>query len=287
MEKVYEELDEVKADLQRCLREKDFVLKRLNEANDKLRTDGEEKNRGFEKERRKLVVALDEAGETSIDLEQKSNVYRAEIEGLKGTLAVAEKKKIEAERIMIQLIVREEREKRQSRYVGAAIREKLFLLAAEQTRNNMESNNEVYAMLKGLVRNIYFPFDIESNTAISVAREMVEELEMDDRDVTKIANMIDGEIASLVPDWRSGLGFESSLCNCTSNRSAIDFNVRQCCTNMCGEKHGRFEEITSGLHNFGKALYSHGKMTFSLSFVNMCRIIYSNADKPRNITVII
>lgn len=93
-------------DLQRCLREKDFVLKRLNEANDKLRTDGEEKNRGFEKERRKLVVALDEAGETSIDLEQKSNVYRAEIEGLKGTLAVAEKKKIEAERIMIQLIVR-------------------------------------------------------------------------------------------------------------------------------------------------------------------------------------
>ncbi|CDY29617.1 BnaA05g15530D [Brassica napus] len=44
----------------------------------------------------------------------------------------------------------EEREKRRSRYVGAAIREKLFLLAAEQTRNNMESNNEVYAMLKGL-----------------------------------------------------------------------------------------------------------------------------------------
>ena len=100
------ELKRTNEDLQRCLREKDFVLKRLNEANDKLRTDGEEKNRGFEEERRKLVVALDEAGETSIDLEQKSNVYRAEIEGLKGTLAVAEKKKIEAERIMIQLIVR-------------------------------------------------------------------------------------------------------------------------------------------------------------------------------------
>ena len=104
-------------------------------------------------------------------------------------------------------------------------------------------------LIAGLVRNIYFPFDIESDTAISVAREMVEELEMDDRDVTKIANMIDGEIASLVPDWRSGLGFESSFCNCASNRSAIDFNVRQCCRNICGEKHGRFEEITSGVNN--------------------------------------
>ncbi|KAF8105531.1 hypothetical protein N665_0157s0106 [Sinapis alba] len=102
---------------------------------------------------------------------------------------------------------------------------------------------------EGLVRNIYFPFDIESDTAISVAREMVEELEMDDRDVTKIANMIDGEIASLVPNWRSGLGLESSFCNCASNRSGIDFNVRQCCRNMCGEKHGRFEEITTGVNH--------------------------------------
>ncbi|CAH8359794.1 unnamed protein product [Eruca vesicaria subsp. sativa] len=101
---------------------------------------------------------------------------------------------------------------------------------------------------EGLVRNIYFPFDIESDTAISVAREMVEELEMDDRDVTKIANMIDGEIASLVPNWRSGLGLESMFCNCAPNSSTIDSNLRQCCRNRCGEKHGRFEEITSGLN---------------------------------------
>ncbi|CAH2044572.1 unnamed protein product [Thlaspi arvense] len=99
---------------------------------------------------------------------------------------------------------------------------------------------------EGLVRNIYFPFDIETDTAISVAREMVEELEMDDRDVTKIANMIDGEIASLVPEWTSCLEF----CNCASNRSTVGsvmgFNVRQCCRNGCEEKHGRFEEITFG-----------------------------------------
>uniref|UniRef100_M4CMG3 non-specific serine/threonine protein kinase n=1 Tax=Brassica campestris TaxID=3711 RepID=M4CMG3_BRACM len=265
MEKVYEELDEVKA------------------ANEKLRGDFRAKTKLLENLKKVQNKQLIEIQEARSVIEKQGyafrNSLRSDFVNCNHVAALPSG--------VSSGFDSEEREKRRSRYVGAAIREKLFLLAAEQTRNNMESNNEVYAMLEGLVRNIYFPFDIESDTAISVAREMVEELEMDDRDVTKIANMIDGEIASLVPDWRSGLGFESSLCNCASNRSAIDFNVRQCCTNMCGEKHGRFEEITSGLHNFGKALYSHGKMTFSLSFVNMCRIIYSNADKPRNITVII
>ncbi|VVA96462.1 unnamed protein product [Arabis nemorensis] len=86
---------------------------------------------------------------------------------------------------------------------------------------------------EGRVRNIYFPFDIEIDTAISVATEMVEELEMDDRDVTKIAKMIDGEIASLVPSWRSSLDF----CSCISNRSSVDsvtdFSMMQCCRSLC------------------------------------------------------
>ncbi|CAG7882054.1 unnamed protein product [Brassica rapa] len=120
---------------------------------------------------------------------------------------------------------------------------------------------------EGRVRNIYFPFDIETDTALSVATEMVAELDMDDHGVTKIANMIDGEISRLVPSWRPGPAFEESLAaaaaaananicsNCVSNRtsmgSVMDFlrtnpgaNVAQCCRNGCGETHGRFEEIT-------------------------------------------
>ncbi|KAF8045746.1 hypothetical protein N665_4486s0004 [Sinapis alba] len=122
---------------------------------------------------------------------------------------------------------------------------------------------------EGRVRNIYFPFDIETDTALSVATEMVAELDMDDHGVTKIANMIDGEISRLVPSWRPGPEFEESLAaaaaaaaananicsNCVSNRtsmgSVMDFlrtnpgaNVAQCCRNGCGETHGRFEEIT-------------------------------------------
>ncbi|KAK6130290.1 hypothetical protein DH2020_035962 [Rehmannia glutinosa] len=112
------------------------------------------------------------------------------------------------------------------------------------------------------VRNIYFPFDIETDTALSVATEMVAELDITDQDVTKIAEMIDGEIASLVPEWKSGFGLEESLnlkngscCqNCASDDSITGYlsshrpgkslQVVQCSKHGCGSVHGRFEEIT-------------------------------------------
>ncbi|XP_026449955.1 probable serine/threonine-protein kinase WNK9 [Papaver somniferum] len=121
---------------------------------------------------------------------------------------------------------------------------------------------------EGHIRNIYFPFDIEEDTAFSVATEMVGELDITDQDVTKIADMIDGEIAALVPDWRPGPGMDetprfanASFCqNCASTRtstgSLIDYhsfsnpdtnNVQplQCSQHGCAAAmHGRFEEIT-------------------------------------------
>nr|XP_019704332.1 probable serine/threonine-protein kinase WNK3 [Elaeis guineensis] len=56
----------------------------------------------------------------------------------------------------------------------------------------------------GQVRNIHFPFDIEVDTAISVATEMVAELDLTDQDVTAIAAMIDAEILAHVPEWVPG-----------------------------------------------------------------------------------
>ncbi|KAJ8536520.1 hypothetical protein K7X08_034921 [Anisodus acutangulus] len=53
----------------------------------------------------------------------------------------------------------------------------------------------------GHVRNIHFPFDIEVDTANAVASEMVEELDLTDQDVSAIAEMIDSEIRSYIPDW--------------------------------------------------------------------------------------
>ncbi|KAL2496866.1 Serine/threonine-protein kinase WNK1 [Forsythia ovata] len=118
---------------------------------------------------------------------------------------------------------------------------------------------------EGRIRNIYFPFDIETDTALSVATEMVAELDITDQDVTKIADMIDEEIALLVPEWRPGPGYEetprfpdSYFClNCASNHTSTGSFVNFMsnnhgaktlqflqCSNRCSATHGRFEEFT-------------------------------------------
>ncbi|XP_021733531.1 probable serine/threonine-protein kinase WNK3 isoform X2 [Chenopodium quinoa] len=50
-------------------------------------------------------------------------------------------------------------------------------------------------------RNIHFPFDIEADTSIAVASEMVHELDLTDQDITTIADMIDSEVRDLIPNW--------------------------------------------------------------------------------------
>ncbi|KAL6571502.1 Serine/threonine-protein kinase wnk1 [Orobanche hederae] len=106
---------------------------------------------------------------------------------------------------------------------------------------------------EGAVRNIYFPFDIETDTALSVATEMVAELDIMDQDVTDIAEMIDGKIASLVPEWKkSGVRMDESpnhenadCChNCGSDGSLTVSLSSQCNERGCGATHGRFEEVT-------------------------------------------
>ncbi|KAL6535309.1 Serine/threonine-protein kinase wnk1 [Orobanche minor] len=106
---------------------------------------------------------------------------------------------------------------------------------------------------EGAVRNIYFPFDIETDTALGVATEMVAELDIVDQDVTDIAEMIDFKIASLVPEWRkSGVRMDESpnhenadCChNCGSDGSLTVYLSSQCNERGCGATHGRFEEVT-------------------------------------------
>nr|DAD25813.1 TPA_asm: hypothetical protein HUJ06_027281 [Nelumbo nucifera] len=55
---------------------------------------------------------------------------------------------------------------------------------------------------EGCVRNIYFPFDILSDTPVDVATEMVKELEITDREPFEIAEVIENEISALVPHWK-------------------------------------------------------------------------------------
>lgn len=116
-----------------------------------------------------------------------------------------------------------------------------------------------------VVRNIYFPFHVDSDTALGVAAEMVSELDITDHEVTHIAELIDGEVAALLPQWRPAAGpgavtdddggdaYPDAGCrNCrqssgsaSSGGSLSDYMsaaARGGC--RCAETHGRFEEIT-------------------------------------------
>ncbi|GLJ56098.1 hypothetical protein SUGI_1204290 [Cryptomeria japonica] len=57
----------------------------------------------------------------------------------------------------------------------------------------------------GHARNIHFLFFLDSDTAFSVAREMIEQLDLSDLDLMPIAGLIDSLIAGLVPEWKAGV----------------------------------------------------------------------------------
>ncbi|XP_020580183.1 probable serine/threonine-protein kinase WNK1 isoform X2 [Phalaenopsis equestris] len=117
----------------------------------------------------------------------------------------------------------------------------------------------------GHVRNIYFPFEVENDTALGVAAEMVAELGITDHDVAQIAEMINGEVSSLVPNWKTGADIaeipgnvfssfssnhESDVSSDCSMLNYLSINDRSCgnldansCTYLDCANHGRFEEI--------------------------------------------
>ncbi|KAL3835251.1 hypothetical protein ACJIZ3_009987 [Penstemon smallii] len=69
-----------------------------------------------------------------------------------------------------------------------------------------KDHNTIFLKLRiadssGHIRNIHFPFDIEVDTSTAVASEMVEELDLTYDDVSVIAEIIDSEIRSHIPDW--------------------------------------------------------------------------------------
>lgn len=82
-----------------------------------------------------------------------------------------------------------------------------FTVKGQRTDDNTVFLRLRIADSEGHVRNIHFPFDIDADTAMSVASEMVTELDLSDQDVTNIAAMIDAEIQALVPEWRPVVAF--------------------------------------------------------------------------------
>ncbi|KAK6922851.1 Protein kinase domain, partial [Dillenia turbinata] len=77
-----------------------------------------------------------------------------------------------------------------------------FLLKGEGNDENSVSIKLRIADRNGRVRNIHFLFYLDSDTALSVSSEMVEQLELADQNVTFIAELIDILLVYLVPNWK-------------------------------------------------------------------------------------
>ncbi|PSS02597.1 hypothetical protein CEY00_Acc06831 [Actinidia chinensis var. chinensis] len=84
-------------DLKSSLQEKEWVLRHLNLANEKLHVEYGEKILKLEGENKALALALDEASARTRDCESKICAGNEEIDGLKRFLSVAEKKCLEVE----------------------------------------------------------------------------------------------------------------------------------------------------------------------------------------------
>ncbi|XVF53142.1 hypothetical protein PTKIN_Ptkin05aG0076700 [Pterospermum kingtungense] len=86
-----------------------------------------------------------------------------------------------------------------------------FRLKGEKIDDNTISLTLRIADQCGRARNIHFSFYLNSDTAISIAEEMVEQLDLSNEDVTVIAALVDSMIMKLVPYWDPSFGSVSCL----------------------------------------------------------------------------
>ncbi|KAG6763526.1 hypothetical protein POTOM_030949 [Populus tomentosa] len=82
-----------------------------------------------------------------------------------------------------------------------------FRLRGEKIDSNTISLNlNITETSFSLERKVEFPFHLDSDTAVSVAEEMVEQLELSPEDAAYNAELIDILVMKLVPSWKTSRG---------------------------------------------------------------------------------
>ncbi|KAG4134256.1 hypothetical protein ERO13_D08G145400v2 [Gossypium hirsutum] len=96
----------------------------------------------------------------------------------------------------------------------------IFRLKGKKDDDNSVSLTFRIADTCGRVRNIDFNFYLDSDTAHSVAAEMIEQLELTDHDVDFIAEFIDCLITKLLPGWKPSFYLSSGTASPCAEFSA-------------------------------------------------------------------
>ncbi|XP_020213292.1 probable serine/threonine-protein kinase WNK7 isoform X2 [Cajanus cajan] len=89
-----------------------------------------------------------------------------------------------------------------------------FFLKGEENDENSVSLVLRISDQSGRARNIHFIFYLDSDSAISVSSEMVEQLELSEQSVKFIAELIDLLLITLIPNWKPCVAIDH-LVSCT------------------------------------------------------------------------
>ncbi|KAK7386728.1 hypothetical protein VNO78_27063 [Psophocarpus tetragonolobus] len=92
------ETNRICEDLKGNLNKKESIIKHLDAANDKLRMDRDDKFKKWEEEKKKLVLAIEEANEKTQNQEQQIRLFKQEIERLKDCLSVSKENCLETKK---------------------------------------------------------------------------------------------------------------------------------------------------------------------------------------------
>ncbi|EHA8592281.1 putative serine/threonine-protein kinase WNK6 [Cocos nucifera] len=86
-----------------------------------------------------------------------------------------------------------------------------FRLKGERKETGSVSLNLWIANREGSAKNVGFQFYLDGDTSLSVAGEMVEQLELTQKDVKVIAGLIDSLIINLIPVWKPCVAISQML----------------------------------------------------------------------------
>ncbi|KAM0024077.1 putative protein kinase WNK-NRBP family [Helianthus debilis subsp. tardiflorus] len=100
-------------------------------------------------------------------------------------------------------------------------------LKGEKNEDNSVMLTLRIADLSGSVRNIHFPFYLDSDTAHIIAQEMVEQLDLLHEDVAVIAELIDDMISKFVPTWKPSFKKSASSGGISSHEGSVIIQTGQ------------------------------------------------------------
>ncbi|GAU35074.1 hypothetical protein TSUD_69970 [Trifolium subterraneum] len=125
-----------------------------------------------------------------------------------------------------------------------------FFLKGDQNDENSVSLVLRIADQKGRARNIHFTFFLDSDTAVSVSKEMVEQPELADQNVIFIAELIDLLLMKLVPKWKPCVAIDHLISANGKWTSANQPRVSELAKNKGSPKHST--EVASPSTSFGR-----------------------------------